>query len=119
MFKSPLSFNGRIRRREYIFSFFGFILYTQLVQVFIGILIGMQVMSFPGKYQLRLMIYLGCIPALHVLIAQTVKRCHDRNNSGWWILIPFYNILLLFLEGNPHQNTYGENPKAPIERSIF
>lgn len=115
MFKNPLSFNGRIRRREYILSFFGFILYTQLVGVFIGILIGMQVISFPGKYKLDLMLYFGCLPALYVFIAQSVKRCHDRDKTAWWILVPFYNILLLFLEGNPCENRYGKDPKASIE----
>jgi uncharacterized membrane protein YhaH (DUF805 family) len=27
-------------------------------------------------------------------LAQSVKRSHDRGNSGWFIIIPFYTIWL-------------------------
>ncbi len=30
---------------------------------------------------------------------QSIKRCHDRNESGWRVLIPFYPLFLLFLPG--------------------
>lgn len=30
---------------------------------------------------------------------QSIRRCHDRNESGWRILIPFYPLFLLFLPG--------------------
>ena len=33
------------------------------------------------------------------LAIQGAKRMHDVNKSGWYFLIPFYNIVLLFLNG--------------------
>jgi uncharacterized membrane protein YhaH (DUF805 family) len=49
-----------------------------------------------------------------------VKRYHDRNKSGWWILIVFvpvigglwYFIECGFLRGTPGPNTYGPDPLA-------
>lgn len=44
------------------------------------------------------------IPFIWFLLAQGAKRCHDRGRSGWWQLLPFYGILLLFFDGYPGDN---------------
>jgi uncharacterized membrane protein YhaH (DUF805 family) len=43
------------------------------------------------------------------MLAQGAKRCHDRGNSGWYQLIPFYSLWMLFAEGDQQANSYG-NP---------
>jgi uncharacterized membrane protein YhaH (DUF805 family) len=30
------------------------------------------------------------------LIAVEIRRSHDVGKSGWWILVPFYSIYLMF-----------------------
>ncbi len=52
------------------------------------------------------------IPAFWFFIAQSAKRCHDRDNSGWYQIIPFYVFWMMFAEGNHGTNSYGEDPKA-------
>jgi hypothetical protein len=73
----------------------------------------MKIIPYPDKYQMKIMYYVACLPAFYVFIAQSVKRCHDLGNSGWWIIIPFYSFILLLAEGNPDENRYGANPKLP------
>jgi uncharacterized membrane protein YhaH (DUF805 family) len=51
------------------------------------------------------------IPGYWFLLAQGAKRCHDRSNSGWFQIIPFYVFWMLFAEGFPGPNEYGLNPK--------
>lgn len=62
--------------------------------------------------------------ALVVLVpslAVGVKRCHDRDKSGWWVLIVFIPILgwiwyiveLGFLPGTPGPNRFGPDPLGP------
>ncbi|MGS2764061.1 DUF805 domain-containing protein [Sinomicrobium sp. M5D2P9] len=46
------------------------------------------------------------------MIAQSAKRCHDRGYGGWYQLIPFFNIYLLFAESKYGPNQYGPNPKG-------
>jgi uncharacterized membrane protein YhaH (DUF805 family) len=46
------------------------------------------------------------------MLAQGAKRCHDRNNSGWYQLIPFYFIWILFGDSDTGFNDYGPNPKG-------
>lgn len=40
-----------------------------------------------------------------------VKRMHDVNKSGWYFIIPLYNIVLAFSNGTVGANNYGQDPK--------
>lgn len=65
---------------------------------------------------------LGLVYSLATLIqglALSVRRLHDRNMSGWWILIAFIPligsiVLLVFyvLPGTTGDNKFGPDPKA-------
>ena len=63
---------------------------------------------------------LMALPATWIYLAGSVKRCHDRGKSGWWmllILIPFVGgiwwlIDLGVLEGEQGPNKYGPDPRA-------
>ena len=46
-------------------------------------------------------------------IAVGIRRMHDVGKSGWFILIPIYNIILAATEGQAGGNEYGEDPKRP------
>ena len=60
----------------------------------------------------------GFIPAL----AASVRRLHDTNKSGWWLLLTAVPVLGLigaiilllffFLDGGPRSNQYGPDPKG-------
>jgi uncharacterized membrane protein YhaH (DUF805 family) len=47
-------------------------------------------------------------------IAVGVRRMHDVGKSGWFILIPIYNLILACTEGTQGENEYGADPKATI-----
>ncbi len=40
-------------------------------------------------------------------ISVSVRRCHDSNHSGWWILCPIVNIIFMFYNSTPSRNNYG------------
>ncbi len=103
MFRKPFSFDGRIRRLEY-----GLTLLIYFAAVLcINILITSEDVALIG-----VLLY---IPFAWFLFAQGAKRCHDRGRSGWWQLLPFYGLLLLFAEGYPATNEYGNDPKGRAE----
>jgi uncharacterized membrane protein YhaH (DUF805 family) len=45
------------------------------------------------------------------IIIQGVKRMHDVNKSGWYLIIPIYNFLLALTDGTQGTNEYGDDPK--------
>jgi uncharacterized membrane protein YhaH (DUF805 family) len=100
MFKNPFSFNGRIRRLEYGLTI---VFYFAFWMIFFLI-----VAAYPSAALLGVLF----IPVFWIMIAQAAKRCHDLGNSGWWQLIPFYRLWLLFADSNHGDNEYGSNPKG-------
>tara|TARA_B110000967_G_scaffold149617_1_gene153411 strand:+ start:96 stop:752 length:657 start_codon:yes stop_codon:yes gene_type:complete len=97
MFRNPFSFKGRIRRMEYGLSFIIFYISN-------NILTALSVEE-PA-------VAILFIPSLWFTWAQGAKRCHDRGNSGWYQLIPFYGLWMLFGDGDIGENEYGSNPKG-------
>jgi uncharacterized membrane protein YhaH (DUF805 family) len=45
------------------------------------------------------------------IIIQGIKRAHDVGDSGWYFIIPVYNLIYFFWAGTPGANKFGENPK--------
>ncbi|WNH11527.1 DUF805 domain-containing protein [Thalassobellus suaedae] len=102
MFKKPFSFKGRIRRTEYGLSY--------LIYVIIGIGVGALTSEFGQLSPFILMLI--WIPLYWFLLSQGAKRCHDRGNSGWYQIIPFYALWMLFADSEVGSNEYGDNPKG-------
>jgi len=46
-------------------------------------------------------------------IAVGVRRMHDVGKSGWFLLIPIYNLILACTDGEKGSNLYGLDPKNP------
>jgi uncharacterized membrane protein YhaH (DUF805 family) len=44
-------------------------------------------------------------------IAVGVRRMHDVGKSGWFLLIPIYNLVLALTDSESGENKYGPNPK--------
>ena len=55
---------------------------------------------------LILSLFIIFLIATYVLIVQGAKRCHDRGNSGFYQLIPFYGLIMLFGKGDDSSNKY-------------
>ncbi len=94
-----VGFSGRARRKEY----WMFTLVSTIISFVIGLVGGL--VEFP---------MIGNIYSFAVLlpsIAVAIRRMHDINKSGWYILIPIYNIILLATEGDKTTNEYGADPK--------
>lgn len=106
-------FQGRARRKEYWYFF----LFNLIVSILLGILDGMLGMfdALAGIGLLQAVYSLGVVvPALAV----SVRRLHDTDRSGWWILIglipvigTIWFIVLTVLDGQPEENRYGADPK--------
>lgn len=112
MFLNPFSFKGRITRTEiglsYFFSFF--------IATFLVLFFWENLYNFPFLFFIPPFICL-----IWFLISQGVKRCHDTGNSGLFLLIPFFFIAIILIEGERETNQYGPNPKKgqPTKDDFF
>ncbi len=92
-------FNGRARRSEYWY----FILFNFIISITLGIL-GV-ITEMPVLQIIYSLVVV--IPS----IAVAVRRMHDVGKSGWYCLIPIYNLVLACTEGEKGDNHYGSDPK--------
>jgi uncharacterized membrane protein YhaH (DUF805 family) len=106
VFENYANFNGRARRSEYWY----FVLVNMII-------------SIPLNYIIPLVVtpelaFLGTIYSLFVLIpsfAVLIRRMHDVGKSGWFCLIPIYNLILACTEGDEGTNEYGSDPKNEFD----
>lgn len=98
-FSKFVTFSGRASRSEYWWWQL-FVFLVTFVIVFIVTLMNKQAGEVVG----RILQIVFLLPGLAV----AVRRCHDTNHSGWWILCPIYNIILMFFASDEGANEYGE-----------
>jgi uncharacterized membrane protein YhaH (DUF805 family) len=112
--KKYADFSGRAPRAEYWWFYL-----LVLVVYFVGMILDSMVGSnFAGSGYGMFTALVG-LALLIPSIAAGVRRLHDTNRSGWWLLIAFIPligaiVLLVFFvtEGTQGSNEYGENPYA-------
>ena len=113
LFKSPFLPEGRIRRLEYGFTTIIFWVTTTFSNALLGTSQTIQTNHEPSGTLLIFSVIL-IIVSFWFMLAQGAKRCHDIGKSGWYQLIPFFPIILLFSEGDRGLNSHGSDPKGRI-----
>ena len=118
------SFQGRINRAKF---WLASIAITVVYLVVISLVFGSAALASDPAEALASVGMIGGIVTLALIILMTwiglalgVKRWHDRNKSGWWVLIAFvpvigglwYLVECGFLKGTAGANTYGADPLA-------
>jgi len=101
VFSRPFSFEGRISRKEFAYSYLIYIVWYQVLDVALN--------SDEVPTGMALFLILSFLPMMWFITAQSCKRCHDVGHSGWWQLIPYYFLFLLFQKGDPTSNEYGDS----------
>lgn len=124
--KNYADFSGRARRKE----FWMFTLFNIGICIIFGILDGILNAVFSG---IGILSYLYLLVVLVPSIAVAVRRLHDTNRSGWWVLIGLTSVIGRFLpliggvlsiiggiillvfyvqNGTPGTNRFGNDPKT-------
>lgn len=99
--KNYAVFDGRARRTE----FWSFALINFGASILLDYIFG----------------FLSTVYSLAVFIpsiAVAIRRMHDVGKSGWFCLIPIYNLILALTPGEPNDNKFGEDPKSSINEAI-
>ena len=95
------NFKDRASRQEYwMFILFNaiFVIALSFIEIF---LFGLYSSILSNIYTLAIM-----VPGT----AAGVRRMHDTGKSGWFLLIPIYNLILAVTSGESGENKYGAPP---------
>jgi uncharacterized membrane protein YhaH (DUF805 family) len=129
-----LDFSGRSRRMEY-WLFLIFVIVGEIITMVLDAKLGLGTtmttaselgdgtagasVNFSGAGYITMAFWLLIIiPA----IAVAVRRMHDQDRSGWWILVPLVGaIMVMFIGGTAGPNRFGPDPKggAPADSQAF
>jgi len=132
--KRAFDFSGRSRRKEYwLFVLFVWVLLFILLYLDSAFGLGGTATSYSGMdpeggasvgfkmtggYLSIAWLVLAFIPGLSV----SIRRLHDQDKAGWWVLVPIANfIMVMFIGGTAGPNRFGPDPKggpAPVSQAF-
>jgi uncharacterized membrane protein YhaH (DUF805 family) len=117
LFQRFADFQGRSRRSEYWWFFLFQFLFSLVGQILIGVLAA----AIPILGGILGIVFLIALLALIIPgIAVSIRRLHDLDKSGWWLLIgliPLAGLILLYwfcLTGTDGDNRFGPDPKGNV-----
>ena len=112
--KNYVGFSGRARRKEY----WMFILVNLLVSIGLMV-VDSLIGTFDAESGWGLLSGIYTLAVFIPSIAVTVRRLHDRDKSGWWLLlllVPLIGAIVIVvwtvMEGDSGDNRFGPDPKA-------
>ena len=92
-FQNYANFKGRASRAEY----WWWALFTVILSILLSSINGLL-----GD--------LGSLVTLLPSIAVAIRRMHDVDRVGWFILVPLYNLYLVLRRGDAGENRFGPPP---------
>ena len=109
-------FSGRARRKE----FWMFFLFSAIISIFLVVIDEFMGWQFEmGGDILGFLSTLYYVAVIVPYLAVIIRRLHDTERTGWWILIAFIPIVgvlvllvFLILQGTRGENRYGPDPKG-------
>ena len=95
-FQNYTNFKGRASRAEY----WWWALFTVILSIVLS-----SISDSIGN--------LGSLVTLLPSIAVAIRRVHDVDRAGWFILVPIYNLVLVLRRGDSGENRFGPPPPPP------
>ncbi|HXZ54118.1 MAG TPA: DUF805 domain-containing protein [Burkholderiales bacterium] len=112
--KNYAVFSGRSRRSEYWY----FVLFYLIIYVVLAFVDGIAG-TFNSRSGAGLFTTIFALGLLIPSLSVSVRRLHDTDRSGWWLLIgliPLIGVIVLIVffaqDSGAGTNRFGPNPKA-------
>lgn len=124
--KRYADFSGRSRRKEFWFFFLLWLVgYFVIMYLDSALGLGGTATGYAEGGSVGFSMTGGVLTYLYIaamfipFLAVGVRRMHDQDKSGWFILIPIYNLILYLTEGTRGPNRYGPDPKGGDQSQAF
>ena len=114
-FSKMTDFSGRASRSEF-WKFYLTFFISYLVLLFLVLFLIILSNPYISDSTIDTLSTVLAIPGGLMTLSATVRRLHDTNKSGWWILIsliPFIGLIIIFIlasKGTEGKNRFGDYP---------
>ena len=115
-FKNYTVFNGRAGREEYTY-FTLFVVFIQFFFLSVDFLIGWEFENIKEVVPVLPLFEISRLITILPALSVTVRRLHDINKSGWWVLLVLTIIGFIppayycfFEKSDKSENQYGLSP---------
>lgn len=111
-----LDFKGRTARNEYWWAVLGIFIVDFAVTLVLEIL-GVVKFLHPITSLLSSLLSLAIV---FLGVSMTIRRLHDTNKAGWWLLLDLtgigsiVNLIFCVQEGQQEENQYGPVPTSVV-----
>ena len=95
--KGSMSFDGRASRSEFWWFFLFYMIVNQILAI-ISVAMDQPAIGY------------AIILLLPANLSVAARRMHDHGKSGWFMLIPIYNLVLFATDGEVMTNAHGPVP---------
>ncbi len=106
-------FTGRSSRAEYWYFLLAALVFGALFGLLFGVVgavIGLS--SAQVSQYINIVLVPVQLALLIPSLAVSIRRMHDVDKSGWFLLIPIYNLVLVASSGVVGDNRFGPDPKV-------
>ncbi len=110
-FNKYATFTGRATRPEFWYFF--------LLRVIVAIVLNIAAFTTNNAVGVVAINAIWNFGTLLPGLAVGVRRMHDVGKSGWFIIIPIYNLVLWARDGDQGPNEYGDDPLNPGHQFDF
>jgi len=120
-FQKYADFGGRAPRAEY-WWFVLFVFIGEIIAMLLDSIVGTG--GIVGNYGIFVLLFVLAVIIPHIAVG--IRRLHDTDHSGWWLLIAFIPlvgaiVLLVFFvtSGDSGDNRFGPNPYSADVGEVF
>jgi uncharacterized membrane protein YhaH (DUF805 family) len=116
--KNYAGFSGRAGRREF------WMFYLVYILIFIAIAVVGAILPNSIAFVFSALTGIFALAMFIPTLAVSVRRLHDTDHSGWWVLLSLiplaglYILYLLIIEGTQGSNRFGDSPVAMIANAV-
>lgn len=111
MFKNVFLFKGRARRSEFWVAY----------AIFFFAMMAVSAIADAGGDSgfVAFLCIVLFIAGFWLFLSEGTRRCHDLGHNGFWMLIPYYLLWMLFQNSKEGPNEYGNNPKGENFKKLY
>lgn len=103
VFKNYANIKGRASRSE----FWWWMLFQTIISFCLGFIGGIFAVLFEAPNLATIITWIGTLVLICPTFCLQVRRYHDSNHSGWWVLVPIVSWILCFYRSDEGENDYG------------